>query len=238
MERTVFPGYAVAHSAGEIRSAYLRQVMWRTMLGLFISGIVGFASAFALALVPSLLGGLGPMLIILGCWAVTNFVARPMVFGTAKWGGFLLGTVTQGVSLGFLLLVAMILSKQEMGNPFSMIGTALTMTLLVGLGLTIYTYSERREFSMLRAGLSVLFLPMLVLMGISFAFPSLLQGTFGIVVSGLFVVISAAGLLYQLNAVLHDFTPDMEMEGAFVITIGVLVLFWNILTLLMRLRRR
>lgn len=238
METTVLPGMTVSEAMPETRAAYLRKVMGLTVLGLFLSALVGVASMFAIATFPGLLSGYGPMLIILGCWALTNFVARPMVFGQAKWGGFLLGTVAQGVSLGFLLLVAVVVSKADTGNPFTLIGTALVATIFTGVGLAFYAASEKHEFSLLRAGLSALFIPMLILMAISFAFPNLLNGPLGIAASALFVLISAAGLLYQLNAVIHNFTPDMELEGAYIITIGVLVLFWNILSLLLRLRRR
>jgi uncharacterized YccA/Bax inhibitor family protein len=65
----------------------------------------------------------------------------------------------------------------------------------------------------------------------------MLGGGIGIALSFLFVGISAAGLLYQVNEVLHNFDTDQHMEAAYTITIGVLVLFWNLLSLLMRLRR-
>ena len=52
------------------------------------------------------------------------------------------------------------------------------------------------------------------------------------------VVISAAGLLYQLNLVMHEFSEDMSVEASYLMTIGVLVLFWNILSFIMRLTRR
>jgi len=58
------------------------------------------------------------------------------------------------------------------------------------------------------------------------------------VVSGIFVLVSAAGLLYQLNVVMHEFTEDMPVEGAYTLTIGILVLFWNVLSFLSRLTRR
>lgn len=238
MEYTALPGMTIAEAMPEERAAYLRKVLGLTVLGLLLSALVGMASMFAIASNPAMLSGYGPMIIILGCWALTNFVARPMVFGQAKWGGFLLGTVAQGISLGFLLLMAVIISKADTGNPFTLIGTALVATIFTGVGLAFYAASEKREFSLLRAGLSAMFIPMLILMAVSFAFPNLLNGPLGIAASGLFVLISAAGLLYQLNAVIHSFTPEMEMEGAYIITIGVLVLFWNILSLLMRLRRR
>lgn len=237
MEQTL-PGLSVAESTSSARATYLRKVLGLTALGLLISAIVGVISMFTIASMPGLLRGYGPMIIILGCWALTNFVARPMVFGSNKWAGFLLGTVAEGVSMGFILLVAVIMSKADTGNPFSLIGTALAATVFSGLGLTFYAASEKREFTLLRAGLSATFIPMLILMGVSFAFPGVMGGTFGLIACCVFVLISAAGLLYQLNQVIHNFTTDMEIEGAYIITIGVLVLFWNILSLLMRLRRR
>ena len=79
---------------------------------------------------------------------------------------------------------------------------------------------------------------MLIVMGVSFAFPSLLGGTAGLLLGGLFVLISVGSLLYQLNTVMHRFTVSMHIEGAYTLTIGILVLFWNILSLLMRSNRR
>jgi len=221
----------------EVRATYLRRVLGLVLVGLTITAFTGILSMFTIAMVPQILSGYAPTIIILGCWAVTNYVAPKMVFGTAKWGGFLLGTMMQGVSLGFLLLVAIFLSKQQYGNPLYLVFTALGLTVLSGLGLALYATIQRRDFSMLGAGLAVVSIPMLILMAVSFGFPGLLGGTAGIVVSVIFVLISAAGLLYQIDRVLHHYNADMHMEGAYTITIGVVVLFWNILSLLMRRRR-
>ena len=53
-----------------------------------------------------------------------------------------------------------------------------------------------------------------------------------------FVVVSAGGLLYNLNHVIHHMSTEMHVPAAYHITLGILVLFWNILVLLMRLQRR
>jgi FtsH-binding integral membrane protein len=161
-----------------------------------------------------------------------------MVFGTAKWPGYFLGTVAQGAAMGFILLVAAALSVQSYGDPFRLIATAFGITVCTGVGLAIYVSSERREFSMLRAGLAAATIPMLILMAVTFAFPNLLGGPIGLIVGLIFVVISAAGLLYQLNLVMHEFSEDMSVEASYLMTIGVLVLFWNILSFIMRLTRR
>lgn len=239
MTTTGLPGVLVAGAATEARRAYLRRVLGIASLGLLVAGATGVASMLFIASHPTLLRGYGPMIIILGCWALTNFAARPMVFGPShKWAGFFLGTMAQGVALGFLLLVAVLVSRQDFGNPLVLIGMALVLTVVAGLGITTYVLAEPREFSLLRAGLSAVFLPMVVLMAVTFAFPNAIGGTAGILVAALFVLISAAALLYQVNAVVHKFTTGMHVEGGYVIAIGVIVLFWNLLSLLMRTRRR
>jgi FtsH-binding integral membrane protein len=238
MSSTSFPGVVVAHAPAVTRSAYLRRVAGLTFVGLLLVGLAGIGSMVYLGSHLALLRGWGATVVILGCWAVTNFVAQPMVFGNSKSIGFVLGTVTQGIALGFLLLVAVLLSQQAFGNPFTFIGMAVVLTVVAGIGITIYAASEKREFSALRAGLAAFSLPMLALMALSFAFPQWFGGGLGILLSVIFVVVSAAGLTYQLNRVVHHFTTDMTVEGAYVIAIGVTVLFWNILSLLMRLNRR
>lgn len=233
-----FPlGMPVSRVSATARVDYLKKVLAITAFGLILSGMTGIFTAAALTLVPGLLSGFMPMLLILGCWAVTNFVARPMVFGAAKWPGFLLGTMTQGVAMGFLLLVAWVAAQVQFGNPFVFIGVAMAMTGFTGIGMAAYVWTGPKNFSMIGAGLSALSIPMLILMAVSFAFPSVLGGGIGIALSFLFVGISAAGLLYQVNEVLHNFDTDQHMEAAYTVTIGVLVLFWNLLSLLMRLRR-
>jgi FtsH-binding integral membrane protein len=228
---------ALARAAEAERLAYLRRVLSLTFVGLSLAGVVGVASAVTIATV-GISGRYLPLIIILGSWAVSNYVAQPMVFGKAKVPGFVLGTAAQGVAMGFLLLVAASVSAAYIGNPLTLIMLAMGLTGFSGLGMAAYCWGVRRDFSMIGAGLSAVGLPMLILMGVSFAFPAWFGGTLGIVLSAVFVVVSAAGLLYQLQKVLHDYDTDMHIEGAYTITMGLLVLFWNILTLLMRLTRR
>ena len=231
-------GAPVAEVGEEARTAYLRRVLTLTVIGLGISGVTSILSSAALALMPGLLTGWMPMLLILGCWAISNFVAQPMVFGGAKIPGFILGTAAQGVAMGFLLLAAMTVSGMALGNPFILIALAAGLTGFSALGMTAYVWIAPRNFSMIGAALSALSIPMLIVMAIGIAAPSIFGGPLGLVMSGAFVLISAGALLYQLNDVLHRFTTSMPVEGAYTITMGILVLFWNILSLLMRLNRR
>lgn len=228
----------VAQAGEAERATYLRRVLTLTLVGLGISGVTSVISSVALAVMPGLLSGWIPMLLILGCWAVTNFVAQPMVFGRAKIPGFLLGTVAQGVAMGFLLLAAVAVSGVALGNPFALIGLAAGLTGFSALGMTAYVWMAPRNFNLIGAALSALSIPMLIVMAVGIAFPALLGGPIGLALAGAFVLVSAGALLYQLNAVLHQFDTSMTIEGAYTITMGILVLFWNILSLLMRLTDR
>lgn len=228
----------VAHASESVRATYLRRVAGYTTLGLGIATVSSFMSIGLILAVPALMTGWAPMIMILGTWAAINFVAQPMVFGAAKWPGFILGMALQGFAMGFLLLTAAVVSASVLGNPLVLAGLAAGLTGFTGLGLGAYVWTRPGNYSMLGGFLSATFIPMLVLMAIGIAFPGFVGGTIGLLISGAFVVISAAGLLYQLNLVIHKFSSDMYIEGAYTVAMGVLVLFWNILTFLMRLTRR
>jgi len=175
--------------------------------------------------------------VILGGWGIANYLAPRLVFGSQKVLGFVIGVFFQGITFGYLLLAAVTMGIQ-MGSPFGLLGSALGLTGLTGVGLTAYVWASPKKFRMLEAALSALSLPMLALMAVSFIFPSLFGGTVGLLLSVVFVVVSAAGLLYQINVVLHRLKTNQHVEGSYMITLGILILYWNILTLLMRLSRR
>ncbi len=236
-----FPAAAarpLAQAVPSERIEYLKRVALLTAAGLFLSMATGMISAGAVYLLPFLQGRIISLVVILGSYGIANYVAGKVVFsgGAARWLGFAMGAVFQGIAMGYLLLAAMLMGASLFGNPFLLVMEALALTGLTAFGMVIYLWANPRELSFVKAGLSMLFLPMLILMGISFVYP--IGGPIGIAVSGLFVIVSAAGLLYQVNQVLHRLRTDMHVEGAYMITMGVLILFWNILTLLMRLQRR
>ena len=226
----------------DVRVAYLQRVLLWTTGGLALAGITGLGMALVLFTLASagmtfIIAGWPAMIGILGCYFVAQVVARKMVFGQAKVLGFVVGAGFEGLSMGWLLLSAVLLGAQT-GEPFGLITLALGLTGLTAAGMTAYVWTKPREFKLLGALLSAVFIPMLILMVVGFAFPAWFGGPIGIAIAGLFVAISAGGLLYQINAVVHKLRTDQHIEGAYLITMSVLVLFWNILVLLMRLNRR
>ena len=224
----------VIGEAAEDRSAFLRRVASWTLGGLLLSSLVAIASM--LFVVPFVLrGGTWAILgVVYGSFILTQTVARGMVYGDAKVAGFVLGTSMQGIALGFLLAITLMMGRIEDG--LGVIGYALTMTVLAVLAMMVYVSMEKREFSLIRAGLTMLFIPMLVLMGLQLVFP--MDGTLGLVIGGVFLLVSVAGMLWKLNVVAYQMPDTMAIEGGFEIALGVIVLFWNLLSFMNRFRRR
>jgi hypothetical protein len=230
----------VRHATEVARAAYLRQVAATTGVGLLVAAMFGLISAATIAMVPMLMGRWVSMFVILGAWGIANYLVRPMVFSEStatRWVGFLVGSAAEGVAMGYLLLAAALVGARN-GNPFLLFFEAGGLTGLACLGTLAYLSTGPKQLSYVGGILSALSLPMLVLMAVMFVFPSILGGPIGILLSLVFVGISAVGLLYQANEVIHKLRTDMVIPGAYSITLGLLALFWNILVLLMRLQRR
>ncbi|MCO4747754.1 MAG: hypothetical protein KC912_23365, partial [Proteobacteria bacterium] len=221
----------------DARNAYLLRVTALTGAGLVLSALSGTSTALLIAAFPAIVASRAAQLVlILGSMAIANYAARPLAFSQsmpAAVSGFLLGSVFQGVAMGYLLLIAYVMGVGAAGNGLFFIGQAFGMVALTTVGMVLYLSTGPREFSMIRAGLSMLFLPMLLLMGVSFVFP--IGGTIGLLMSLAFVGVSAAGLLVQVNDVMHRFRTDMVIAGSYTIMMGMLILFWNLLSLLLRL---
>lgn len=226
----------------DTRNAYLLRVALLTGLGLALSGVVGTISAMTIAAFSDIFMGRVPQLvIILGSFAVANYAARPLAMSQSTpvaVTGFLMGSVFQGIAMGYLLLIAFLVGMGQAGNGFFFIGQAFGMVALTTFGMVLYLSTGPREFSRVRAGLAMAMVPMLILMGTSFVFPSLFGGTMGLILSVVFVGVSTAGLLVQINDVMHRFRTDMVIAGSYTVMMGMLILFWNVLQLLLRLNDR
>lgn len=220
------------------RAGFLRKVGALTVTGLGASAVAATTSALVIGAIPALWNQVAQLVIILGCWALAQMVFGPMIGNSrsmaVKLGAYYAGSISQGVALGYMLLVAVTVSVNDGNNPFLIVGQAMALTALTGVGMLGWLFSGPKDLSMVRGALAIAWLPMLALMAITFIFP--VGGIMGILISAVFVAISTAGLLYQLNQVMHTTPTDRWVEGSYQITLGLLVLFWNILSLLSRRR--
>lgn len=233
--------YAVPVSEAPVdaRSAFLRKVGVMTFGGLLVAGIASLVSMSAVLLVPPLQNTWVMLGVMLGGIFGSRYVGDSLVYSqdaTTRAAGFVLGTGLQGVAMGYLILAAVTFSMELYANPLIFIGQALGLVGLTVTGMIAYLLTGPKNLSMIGGALAALSLPMLVLMVASFVFP--IGGVAGILISLLFVGMSAGGLLYNLNQVMHRMSTDMVVPAAYHVTLGMLILFWNVLSLLMRLNRR
>ena len=216
------------------RISYLRRVAVLTGVGLAVSFGTATVAAFAFAVAP--LPQIAIMAIVFGSFMGAQYGGQAMINSGARYPGFFMGSILQGVAMGYLLLAAAAVSASALGNPFMLIGEAIVLVALTAMGMIGYLLSGPKNLSLVRAGMATFGLPMFALMIMSLFWAP--GGIFGVLMSLAFVAFSGAGLLYELNMVMHKMRTDMDVEGAFMITMGLLVLFWNVLVLLMRLQGR
>ena len=230
------PMYAqpAVEASAEQRSLFLRQVALRTLGGLVITAIAALVSTLVIAPALFQTNKWVVLAVVYGCVFGAQMLGRRMVYGEAKAAGMVVGAGLQGVALGFLLLVALVTGAP--GEGVSLIGYALLMVVLSVAAMLLYVTAEKREFSMLRAGLAMMGIPLLIMMGLQVIFP--FDGMAGVAISGVFLAVSVGALLYTLNKVVHEFPVTMPTEAAFELTIGIVVFFWNLLSFFMRMRRR
>lgn len=222
------------------RVDYLKRVYTWTFGGLTLAGVSGAAMAGVIAMNPKMwLAGYVPTIVILVCFGIAHYLCASMVAkpSTEKLG-FAIANIAEGIALGFLLFIAAVMSKAITGNPFTFIAQALGLTILTVFGVTAYVWTNPSEFRWAQAIVSALFLPMLLIMAISFIAPGLLGGAIGIGISVLFVGVSVLGILLSTRDVLHNLGEDQVIPGAYMLTMGILILFWNLLQLILKLQSR
>lgn len=236
-----FAEQPVVYADESSRAAFLQRVALYTGGSLSIAAVSAVVSALLVLVVPPLQNQWVSLALIFGSFFVANNVARNMIASSEnKMPGFILGSVAQGFAMGWLLLAAVMVSSQvypdSPAGGLALIAQAGGLTGITALSMVVWLWSGPKDLGMVGAALRVLWLPMLILMVISFVFP--IGGVVGILLSGAFVLVSGMGLVYQLNQVIHVMSTRQHVEAGYTISIGLLVLFWNILVLLMRLQSR
>jgi modulator of FtsH protease len=215
------------------RIQFMRRIGLWTVGGLTLAALVGGVSMFTVAPALMSINPWAGLIVMLATWAVAHWVCRGMVYGSAKLAGFLLACIAEGLAFGFLLLTTA--WRFGVAEATSIVAQALGLTAMTAVGMLAYVWFSKGQLRLVGAFISMAFVPMLVLMAIGVFFP--IGGTLGLIISAAFVVVSAGGLLWKLNLVAQEYSEEQHIEGAYEITMALLVLLWNLLVLLNRLRR-
>lgn len=239
--------YGVSFSSATVgaRTVFLRRVALKTAGSLGVVAVS--ATAASAGLMALLVSGISlpwfvQIAVMLGGLYGAQFLGHRMIASpsaTTRTAGVVVGSAMLGVALSFVLVFAAMVGASAFDTPYAVLVLPFQALGLVGLtvlGMVAYLLAAPRNLSMVAAAMSVLTLPMMALMALLIFFP--VGGILGIGISALFVLVSAAGLLVSLNRVIREMGVGQSTRAAFELTVGIVVLFWNLLSLLSHLTSR
>ena len=239
----------IAAAPAAERVEFLKGVLTLTSVGLILTAISGFVAAnvmgpYFFKSVPNPLTGESVLLMqhqwiylitILGAMIAAQALGPKLAMGNTPEAGLVVGSALMGITLGPLLYFAYHLGTNNVPG-MSLIGQALGLTALTAVGMTGYVWSKPRDFSMMRAAIAAVMLPLIVMMVLSWFLP--MGGTFTLILIGGFVLVSAGTLLFELNSIIHTMDTDRKVLASVMLTLSIAVLFYNLLMLLIQLQSR
>ncbi len=196
--------------------------------GLALAGLL--ASPLAQTLSEALFATrLGWLLVLAGLWLISMFANR------LAFGGISAGTQLAGLGLYVVaeaVLFAALLGglSQIYGNETMLseiVAPAAVSTLLLAAGLTVTVFATKKDFSFLRAFVSVGFFVALGAIVVALLF-GLTLGTWFIIAMTVFI---AGVILYQTWQVRTQFRTDQHVGAALVIFSGIATMFWYLIML-------
>ena len=229
---------SVADASIETRTSFIRKTYLH--LAAAVLGLIALEFAFFTLVPPAtqgnvaglMMGSRGTWMIVLGLFIGASYVADKMARSESgppmQYGGLILYTVAEAVILMPLLFIA-----QRVSPPNTIATAALVTTIIFG-ALTAFVFITKTDFSWMRGLLAV---------GTGVAFAVILAGwLFGFSMGLWFIVpmiaLAAGYILYQTSALLHQYQPGQHVAASLALFASVVLLFWYVLQLLMRLQRR
>jgi len=167
---------------------------------------------------------------VLGGFMVVSWFASRLAYSATSTAAQYAGL--GGYVLAEAIIFVPLLLAANMVAP-GVIQSAALVTLLGFSGLTAIAFKTRKDFSFLGGILRWSFIVVLVLIvaGVIFGFQ---LGTF---FSVAMVGLAGAAILYDTSNVIHHFPMDRHVGAALQLFASVALMFWYVLTLLMRLQR-
>lgn len=219
IERAQFIRKTYAHLAGAIGVFIgVEYLFFATPLAKSFAGFV-FSSRYV-------------WLMILGGIMVAGWLARSIIAGaktrSMQYAGLGIYVVAEALIFVPLLYIAISLSSSNVLPTAALI----TGTLFTGLSAVVLT--TRKDFSFLGGILKVGgFVALgLIVAGVIFGF------NLGLAFSGGMVLLAAGAILYDTSKIIHSYDTDSYVAASLELFASVMLLFWYILQIVMRLSRR
>ena len=171
-------------------------------------------------------------LMILGAFMVAGWLARAMIAGaktrSMQYAGLGVYIVAESLIFVPLLYIAVYFSSRDV------LPSAALITAALFTGLSAVAITTRKDFSFLGGILTVGgFVALgLIAAGIIFGF------NLGLAFSGGMVLLAAGAILYDTSKIVHDYRTDDYVGASLRLFASVMLLFWYVLSIMMRLSRR
>lgn len=118
-------------------------------------------------------------------------------------------------------------------QPMVMLAQAATITLAIFVGLTLTVFITKKDFSFMGG-----FLKICTFAALGVIVASILFGfSLGALFCGAIILLMAGYILHQTSLVMSQFPPTAYVAAALMLFSTVATLFWNVLQLLMSIRR-
>lgn len=227
--------FVVAAAAPSARADFYRRTYMLVAAACAVFGLVLAGTLATPAIVDPLTnlffggGGIGWLLVLAAFWGI-SMLANRLAFGGVSAGTQLAGLGIYTVAEALLFAPMLNLLVMRFGADATLgeiVAPAAVSTLLLAGGLTATVFMTKKDFSFLRAFVSVGFFVMLGAVVLMALFGSGF-GTWMIIAMTAFI---AVVVLYQTWMVRTQFRPDQHVGAALVIFAGVATLFWYLIML-------
>jgi FtsH-binding integral membrane protein len=171
-------------------------------------------------------------LMILGGFMAAAWLAQTMIAGAdtrgLQYAGLGVYVIAEALIFVPLLYLAIHFSSPDV------LPTAALITGMLFTGLTMIALTTRRDFSFLGGILKIGFMVALglIVAGVIFGF------TLGLVFSVAMVFLAAGAILYDTSKIVHSFSTDDYVAASLQLFASVMLLFWYVLRIVMRMSRR
>jgi FtsH-binding integral membrane protein len=227
--------YSLSHSAtvaeapSETQALFLKRTYLHLAGALFCFFAIEFF-LFRMGLadrISSMMAGgrMAWLLVIVGfvgiSWIADKW-ARSDVSDTVQYAGLSLYVVAEA-----LIMVPMLKLATMVGGP-TLIFNAGALTLALFLGLTVYAFTSKSNFSWMRGALCVGGIVALgaIVLSLIFGF------TLGVWFSAAMVLFAAGSILYTTGNLIHEYRPQQHVAASLALFAAVALLFWHILRIL------
>lgn len=232
MNETYTNPFVVAAAAPAARADFYRKTYMLVAVSCAVFGLLLAGTLATPAIVNPLTnlffgsGAIGWLLVLAGFWAISSLANR-LAFGGVSAGTQLAGLGVYVVAETLLFAPMLNILTLRFGSEAMLneiVAPAAISTLLLAGGLTATVFMTKKDFSFLRAFISIGFFVVLGAIVLQLFFGGL--GSWFIIAMTAFI---AVVILYQTWMVRTQFRTDQHVGAALLIFSGIATLFWYII---------